>query len=459
MPTPPWGSVHQALGQIEPAIASYRRAIALAPRYGSALCNLGNVLQATGRLDEAVDCYRRALAINANDATVQSNLGSALKALGRMDEAVACFERALQLRPELMEARLNLANAWLVQGELERAGSAYQEIARLRPDLPGVHSNLGMVLRSQGRMAAAIEAYRHGLAIKPDDPAAHANLGNVFMDLGRLDEAQASYERAIALKPDYLEVRSSLLMLLNYQPSLSAAALVDAHRAFERAVTPPAAALPSLPADAQDPERRLRIGYVSSDLGAHPVGYFMLPVLAAHDPAQVALHCYSGRLTEDAITARLRQPAEVWRSTVGVDDAALVAQIRADRIDLLIDLNGHTAGNRLAAFAHRPAPVQLTWLGYPATTGLSAIDYSADRRDRRSAAVRRCPEYRDAGAPAARLSLLCPAGAPRRRSRRCPPTRRARSPSARSTIWRSSTTRWSPPGRASSPRCREAACS
>ena len=367
------GYALQAQGRLDEAIASYRRALTVQPRATAVLCNLGNALQATGQLDEAIDCYRRALAINPSDASVQSNLGSALKARGKLDEATACFEQALRLKPDMIEAKLNLANAWLVQGKLDQAGAAYREIARVRPGLPGVHSNLGMVLRTQGRMAEALDAYRQSLTINSADPAAHANLGNVLADLGRIDESCASYERALALRPGDIEVRSNILMQRNYDPTLDPAALLALHRDF-------AAALGAVPvmrdhANAHEPERRLRVGYVSGDFAHHPVGYFVLPVLAAHDPAQVEIVCYSARQTEDAITARIKAHAALWRPMVGIDDAALAAQIRDDRIDILIDLSGHTAGNRLGAFARKPAPVQVTWLGYPATTGLPTIDY------------------------------------------------------------------------------------
>jgi predicted O-linked N-acetylglucosamine transferase (SPINDLY family) len=273
----------------------------------------------------------------------------------------------------MLEAKLNLANLWLIQKKFDAAGDAYREIAARRPDLPGVFSNLGMVLRTQGRMAEALDAYRRSLTINPADPAAHANLGNVLADLGQLDEARASYERALALKPDYADVRSSVLMLLNYDPAQTPETLLAAHRRFEAALPPLPA--PAVHANPRDPDRPLRIGYVSADFCAHPVGYFVLPVLAAHDPQRVVVHAYSGRLVEDAVTAQIRGHAAAWRTTVGVDDAALDAQIRTDGIDILVDLAGHTAGNRLTAFARKPAPIQVTWLGYPATTGLTAIDH------------------------------------------------------------------------------------
>jgi len=369
------GSVHQAAGRSDAAIASYRRAIALHPRFGAALCNLGNVLQSTGKTDEAVDCYRRALAITPDDAHVHSNLGIALKELGRLDEAVASFERALALHPNQPEARLNLANLWLLRGEFDRAEPVYRELAKQRPDLPGVLSNLGMILRTQGHMADALEVYRRSLVINPADPAAHANLGNVLLDLGRFQEARASYEKAVALRPDYAEVRSNILMLLNYDPSLDEAALLEAHRAYDRQIAPPSDRIVRRHANRRDPERRLRVGYVSSDFYVHPVGFFLLPVLAAHDPARIETHCYSGRRTEDAMTEKLRARAMHWHSVVGIDDDTLAARIVDDGIDILIDLAGHTAGGRLPMFARKPAPVQASWIGYFNTTGVSAIDY------------------------------------------------------------------------------------
>jgi protein O-GlcNAc transferase len=339
------------------------------------LCNLGNVLQTVGKLDEAVECYRRALAISPNDATVHANLGSALKALGRLDEAIASFERALALQPGLLHAQANLANAMMVKGNWDDAVALYRTIIAVQPGLPGALSNLGMVLRAQGKLENAVDIYRRSLAINPADPAAHANLGNVLADLGQLAEARASYQQALALKPDYAEVRSSILMQLNYDPSIDDVGLFEAHRAFDREIAPLPSRVVRVHVNRRDPARRLRIGYLSSDFYRHPVGYFLLPVLAAHDPDDVEIYCYSGRLVDDSMTTSLRAHAHHWRSTVGVDDDALIAQIAADGIDILVDLAGHTAGNRLPVLACKPAPVQASWIGYFNTTGVSAIDY------------------------------------------------------------------------------------
>ncbi len=370
------GSLHQAHGRTDAAIASYRQALALEPRFPSVLCNLGNVLQRAGRLSDAVDCYQRALALAPNDATVHSNLGSALKALGRLDESIASFERALTFQPGLLEAQANLANALMVKGKWDEAVAAYQRIIAIQPNLPGVLSNLGMVLRAQGKMEEALEVYRRSLTLNPSDPAALSNLGATLQDLGQLDEARRCYERSLALKPDFADVRSNLVYLLNFDRTVDDAALFEAHRAYDRVVIAPLAAHRRPHANEPDPERRLRIGYVSSDFCRHPVGYLVQPALAAHDPAAVEVYCYSGRLVDDDLTEVLRGHAAVWRPTVGVDDAALAEQIRRDGIDILVDLAGHTAGNRLPAFGYKPAPVQASWIGYFTTTGVSTIDYA-----------------------------------------------------------------------------------
>ncbi|MBV8749327.1 MAG: hypothetical protein JO103_06410, partial [Candidatus Eremiobacteraeota bacterium] len=185
----------------------------------------------------------------------------------------------------------------------------------------------------------------------------------------------ASFERALALKPDYAEVRSNLLVLLNYDPTIDDAGLLAAHRDYDRHVTGPLAAAARPHVNDRAPDRPLRVGYVSGDFARHPGGYFIAAVLAAHDRGAVEAYCYSGRAIEDDLTAQIRGHAAAWRSTIGVRDDDLAAQIRDDKIDILVDLSGHTAGNRLPVFGRKPAPVQVAWLGYFNTTGVAAIDY------------------------------------------------------------------------------------
>jgi protein O-GlcNAc transferase len=368
------GAALQGIGRLDEAVARFQHALELKPDLIEAHANLGNALQLQGKLDEAASRYAYVAARRPEIAGIHSNLGIVQQAQGKLEAAVASFERALKLKPDLIEAHTNLALVLAMQGKLAAAIEHYRVALALRPDLSGIYANLGMALQAQGKMEEAVEVYRRGLAVNPDDPAALCNLGGALQDLGRLDAARASFERALALKPDYSEVHSNILVLLNYDPVIDDAGLLEAHRGFGRRVS---AALPPPAPHRNDrsPERTLRVGYVSGDFCRHPVGYFIQSVLAAHDHAAVEAWCYSGRVIEDDLTARLRQHAHGWFATAGVSDADLADRIRADGIDILVDLSGHTGGNRLPVFARKPAPVQVAWLGYFNTTGLDAIEY------------------------------------------------------------------------------------
>ena len=226
----------------------------------------------------------------------------------------------------------------------------------------------------RGRPAEAEAAYRRAIELKPDYAEAHINLGNALKDQGRLAEAEAMYRRAIDLKPDFAKAHSALLLLLNYRPATDPSALYRAHREwrdrYARHLERPARPYDNT----RDPERRLRVGYVSPDFRTHSVSFFFEPLLAAHDRAAVELFCYAEVKHPDDTTSRLKTLADYWRSTLGLTDDGVGDLGRADGMDVLVDLAGHTGDNRLLVFARKPAPVQVTWLGYPSTTGLSTID-------------------------------------------------------------------------------------
>ncbi|MBV9408005.1 MAG: tetratricopeptide repeat protein, partial [Candidatus Eremiobacteraeota bacterium] len=239
----------------------------------------------------------------------------------------------------------------------------------------GAHNNVANTLMEVGRLDAALASYDKAIALAPEFIPAHYNRGVALRGQSRFAEAAVSFERALALKPDYAEVRSNLLVLLNYDPTIDDAGLLAAHRDYDRHVTGPLAAAARPHVNDRAPDRPLRVGYVSGDFARHPGGYFIAAVLAAHDRGAVEAYCYSGRAIEDDLTAQIRGHAAAWRSTIGVRDDDLAAQIRDDKIDILVDLSGHTAGNRLPVFGRKPAPVQVAWLGYFNTTGVAAIDY------------------------------------------------------------------------------------
>jgi predicted O-linked N-acetylglucosamine transferase (SPINDLY family) len=370
-------ALHMA-GRADEAIASYHRAIALKPDYGEAHSNLGNVLREKGRRAEAVAAYRQAVATKPGHAQAHANLGAALQEQGAFEEAIIACRRAISLLPNYAEAHCNLGNALLSLGRTREAAAALRRAVALDPAYAVAWSNLGNALRGDGRTGEAEAAYREAIRVRPGYASAYCNLGNVLQDGGRLDEAMAAYRQALALEPDFAAAYSNLLMCMSYATSVSLEeVLEEAHRfgGLHRGAGSEAP-FPNVPA----PSRRLRIGYVSADFRNHPVGYFLVRALQARDRATAEVFCYSAQLTDDDMTARLRDGADHWRSIAIMTDAEAAAMIRADGIDILVDLAGHTAGNRLMLFARRPAPIQASWLGYFGTTGLDAMDHVlADR--------------------------------------------------------------------------------
>jgi len=367
------GNALKALGRPQEAEAAYRQALDIDPRDSVALNNLGNLLTSLQRSGEAIGLYQRALRLKPEDPVVHNNLGNAAAALGRFSEALALYERALALRPDYAEAHFNLANLLADQGALDAAIARYEHALELRPDHPAARNNLGAVLRRSGRLVEAIACYEQILAQHPENAEAQSNLGRVFMLQGRLEEAGERYERALALKPDYREALVNLVLWTNYADR-DPQSIFDAHRRWgalaERGL-PVADPHPN----ERDPERRLRVGYVSPDFRDHSVARFVAPLFASHDRTAVEIFSYADVPRPDGVTARLRGLSDHWVSTVGLSDAALAERVRADGIDILVDLAGHGAAGLLTTFARRPAPVQVAWMGYVNTTGLKAMDY------------------------------------------------------------------------------------
>ena len=362
---------HHQAGRLAEAEGLYTRILAVAPDHADCLHLMGVLANQTGRSDLAVRLIGEALARDGGDAAYHSNLGNALHALGRLDEAGGSYRRALALKPDYAGAHYNLASLLQAQGRCEEALGHFERALALWPEHPDLHSNCGAALMELGRLSEAMARFERALALKPGLAEARNNLGKVCQELGRMAEAEAHYREALRLRPDYAEAHSNLLMTLTYLLDRSADRLLAEHREYGRRHDGPV--LPH--ANSRAPGRRLRIGYVSGDFRRHVVGGFFEPVLAAHDRVAVSLHLYSETRRPDGVTAHFKTMADGWRDTAGLGDEALAAQIRADGIDILVDLAGHSAFNRLPVFALKPAPVQVTWLGYPGTTGLAAMDY------------------------------------------------------------------------------------
>jgi predicted O-linked N-acetylglucosamine transferase (SPINDLY family) len=400
--------IHGMQGNMDEAGRCCRRAIALRPDHSDAHINLGNVLLSQGKLDEAVLHYQTALRINPNNAGALCSLGNALSSLGNHDEATANYQAALRLNPNLVEAYYNLGNSQMAQrkyddamdsfsraihlnpnyaaaynnlgnahkecGDISAALENYKTAVRLQPDFARAHNNLAIVLKEQGLLQEAHDAVQHALRVQPDFAEALFTLGNIHMEQGNVEDGIACFKKILIIEPNYPEAHSCLFMMMHYRPEHSSERLFLMAQEWGARYASHILSLPT-PGNSLEPLRRLRVGYVSGDFFNHPVGYFIESVLAHHDESHYETFCYYNHNKHDALTTHLQESANHWRNITGQSDEAVIQQIRKDGIDLLIDLCGHTDRNRLLVFSHRPAPVQVTWLGFFDTTGLEAIDY------------------------------------------------------------------------------------
>ncbi len=352
-----------------------RRLIQARPEDGLAWKVLGAVLAVQREFEAAVTAFRRALASQPSDPETHHNLAISLHALARFSEAEASYRRALEFKPDYHEAHNNLANVLLAQARFTEAEAHCRRALALKPDFYAAHSDLGNLLEAIGRPSEALKSYRRAIALSPDYHVAHNNLAASLVTLGRLTEAEANCRRALELKPGYREGHDNLLFLLNYQPDKSPIEVYSAYQNFDTCFGQPLRSEWRDHANDRLPGRRLRVGYVSPDFRTHAVRHFFEPLVDRHDKSAVEIFAYAEVPIEDQVTVRIKARVDRWVSTCGLSDAHLADRIRADQIDILVDLAGHTRGNRLLAFARRPAPVSVTTIGFGYTTGLSSIDW------------------------------------------------------------------------------------
>jgi protein O-GlcNAc transferase len=361
----------------EGACNAYRQALTLRPGFVDADVALGSALDELGELDDALLHYRRALQAQPGRAPVYGNLGIALLKQGQYAEAAASFGRALELDPKLTHLYLHLGT---VRGRLGQRGDAieaYRRFLQTNPDHGHCLCLLGIELQYCGILYESIDCYRRVIEMAPRDPIAHNNLGVVYRQLNRLDEASAIWRHLVEIDPDNLAPQSNLIFLESSRADSTTAASLELARSFGAIAARKAKVAEGWP-NSPEPERVLRVGFVSGDFRAHPVGYFLLSFLTAlkaRAAGRLELYAYFSCGNADHITTRIQALCHFWREVNNLNDEALVRQIGEDRIDILIDLSGHTGDNRLPAFAWKPAPVQATWLGYLGTTGVEAIDY------------------------------------------------------------------------------------
>ncbi len=403
------GLVLRETGDLEGAETDFTAATTLNPEYGAAWLNLGQTRLLRGRGRDAVGTFRRAVELMPDAAEAHAYLGTALLREGDLPAAIQALRQAVRLDGHLAEAHYNLGLALDRGGDDVAAERAWRQAIEANPFYLKPWNHLGLLLRRHGKTADARTVFERALTHTGTDAAGAAELWNNFANLledkNDIEASLAAYDKAVALAPE------AALLRLNYGSALLAVGLneearVHLERARQLAPALPATAhaaffitlytqdparppldrlrtwsatlprgIPDFSAHDRDARRRLKVGYVSPDLCRHSVAYFFEPVLAAHDRTAVEVFCYANVRNPDTVTERLQHHADHWRDTRALSDEQLAEAVRKDDIDILIDLAGHTVGTRLSAFARRPAPIQATWIGYPATTGLPEIDW------------------------------------------------------------------------------------
>lgn len=335
----------------------------------------GTSFMREGQHAKAVDALIQAVRLSPQNAEIWNVLGSALRSAGRVPDAEAAHKQAIALKPDFADAWNHLAVALGIQGKNDEAIAVATRALELRPDLMPARRNLAKILGNAHRYAAAVEQVRLVVAAQPDDADSFNNMGNALHAIGRVDEAIASYRTALSLRPDDPGARSNLLFALQFDPLTNAGLIQQEHAQWWERIEQPLVAQRKPHANVREPARKLRIGYVSPDFREHAAAFFIEPLLANHDHANFDIVCYSDAVRTDGVTTRLRRTADVWTDSHAFTDEQLADRVIADRIDLLVDLSVHTRGNRLRTFAMKPAPVQLSYLGYCGTSGVGAMDF------------------------------------------------------------------------------------
>jgi protein O-GlcNAc transferase len=374
------GNVLADRKKLREAAEAYRQATRIAPGMAEAHNNLGNVLRELERYGPAEKRLRRALELKPGWGEAHNNLAIVLKHVHRLDEAETEAREAVRLCPQLAEVFNTLGTILKDKWKLAEAEEALRHAIGMSGHYAEAHNNLGLVLERMGRVTEATQSYEAAVQCRADYADAFNNLGNVTSNRGLHEEALGYYRRALQAKPDHAEAGSNLACAMHAHPAASGAEIVAQFEEWARRHAEPLTAWSKAHENDRDPEKRLRVGYVSPDFRNHPVARFLSPIFAHHDHSKFQIVCYSDVKTEDEVTAALRQRADEWYPVAGMSPADLAEMIRGHRIDVLVDLAVHTEGNRMLTFARKPAPVQVTYLGYPGTTGMSAMDYRVTDR-------------------------------------------------------------------------------
>lgn len=362
----------QDLHRFDEAINCFKEAVSIKTDFALAHYNCGLTLQKLGRIDEALANFNQAIAVKPDYAEAYVDRGNTLKILRRFDEALLSYNLAFLSKKNYVDALINRGAILCELKRFDDALESYQIALSIKPDSVGVLNNRGNTLKELRRYNEALESFDLAIHIKPDYAEAYSNRGTIYRDLGRFDEALADFSEAVRYKENYFNAHSNFIFVLTYLERSNFSTRLEEAKKFGSILSK---AFPNKFDSWKKLNSKLRIGFVSGDFNSHPVGFFFENVLSSFDRSKLELFAYTASAYEDSITNRLKNYFHSYKSFLGLSDVECANLVYSDSVNILIDLSGHTAGNRLPVFAIKPAPIQISWLGYSGTTGVPEIDY------------------------------------------------------------------------------------
>ena len=366
------GAVLTGQNQLDKAVENYKKAIKINPNYAQAYNNLGAALHKLDKINEAIDNYRKAISLNSDFAEAFNNLGNGIRELNKPKNAVQYFEKAIQIKSDYAEAYNNLATTYEELGDKKEALNNFQKAIKIKPNYAEAHNSLGIVFSDLARFDESLSSYTKAIKANPNYEKSYNNLGNLLSNLRRYDEATTTYRKAIKIKPDYAKAYSNLLFNLLYKVDFDSSLYLSEAKKF-RINCEPKKQL-SFERQYEKEPTKLKLGLVSADFGNHPGGFHTLSTLIELRKKNFELIAYATIDRKDEFSSYFRPLFSKWYSIKKKKDDEVVEQIFKDGIHILMDLQGHSAKNRLPIFMYKAAPIQISWLGQ-GSTGIHEIDY------------------------------------------------------------------------------------
>ena len=368
------GGVLSEQGKLTEAIENYKKAIKIKPNYAEAFNNLGIAFDKLNKMDEAIYNYKKAINLKKDFSIAYNNLGNALLHTQKIKESAQCYKEATNINSNYHEAYNGLGDAYRILGDKKNAIKNFEKATKINPNYAEAYNNLGMILYETSMFYEALICYKKALRINPNDEKYHNNLGNLLSNLGKYDEATKSFNKAIEIKPEFAKAYSNLLLNLNYKLNFDLKFYLSISKKFRFNCIQKKEKL-SFSYQFDKKPQILKLGWISSDFGNHPTGYFSLNALKELKKKNFELIAYSNLDRNDDLSISFRKIFSKWHSIENKKDDEVVKQILNDGIHILIDMQGHSGDNRLPIFMHKAAPIQATWHGQ-GSTGIPEIDYT-----------------------------------------------------------------------------------